>query len=161
QVEITHKSHLVRSLHDQSDEAIITGVNDLFSLNAEQERAFRIVAQHTGNPCAEQLKMYVGGMGGTGKSRVLNALIEYFKQQGESRRLIVVAPTGTAASIVQGSTYHYMFGINEINKDTMSRKAMAEVKERLHGVDYVFLDEVSMLSCADMYRISSRLALIL
>ncbi|KAK0472966.1 hypothetical protein IW261DRAFT_1570336 [Armillaria novae-zelandiae] len=43
----------------------------------------------------------------------------------------------------------------------MSRKAMVEVKEHLHSVDYVFLDEVSMLSCANMYRISSRLSLIL
>ena len=34
---------------------------------------------------------------------------------------------------------------------------LAHIKTRLQGVDYVFLDEVSMLSCCDMYKISERL----
>ncbi|KAK0224282.1 P-loop containing nucleoside triphosphate hydrolase protein, partial [Armillaria fumosa] len=161
QVEVVRQSHLVWSLHDESDEAITSSVTDHFLLNPEQERAFRIVAEHLGIPAAEQLRMYIGGMAGTGKTRVLNALIEYFVRQGESYRLVVVAPTGTAASIINGSTYHFMFGINEASKDSMSKKAMAEVKECLRGVDYIFLDEVSMLSCADLYRISSRLSVIL
>ncbi len=113
------------------------------------------------DPAAEQLKMYIGGMGGTGKTHVLNALTAYFKEQGESRRLIVVAPTGSAAALVKGSTYHFMFGINECHSDNISRKTLAEFKERLEGVDYVFLDEVSMLSCVDMYHISARLAMCL
>ncbi len=161
QVEVIHKSHLVRSLHDETEEIIMSEIGKEYSLNAEQERAFRIVAQHSANPMAEQLRMYVGGMGGTGKTRVLNALTAYFRRQGESRRLITVAPTGTAAALVKGSTYHFMFGINESQRNTMSKKSMAEVKDRLAGVNYVFLDEVSMLSCADLYKISSRLAVIL
>ncbi|KAK0433189.1 hypothetical protein EV421DRAFT_1718847 [Armillaria borealis] len=155
QVEIIKRSHLVRSLHDESEEGIINEVNDACSLNAEQERAFRIITQHMSNPMAEQLRMYVGGMGGTGKTRVLNAVTAYFRRQGEGNRLIAVAPTGTAAALVKGSTYHYMFGINETQRGTISKKALAEVKDRLASVDYVFLDEVSMLSCMDLYKISS------
>jgi len=34
----------------------------------------------------------------------------------------------------------------------------AQVKARLDGVDYTFLDEVSMVSCSDNYKISSQLA---
>ena len=34
----------------------------------------------------------------------------------------------------------------------------AQVKARLDGVDYLFLDEVSMVSCSDKYTISSQLA---
>ena len=37
-------------------------------------------------------------------------------------------------------------------------KGIAQVKEKLDGVDYVFLDEVSMLSCHDMYRVSAQMA---
>ena len=29
---------------------------------------------------------------------------------------------------------------------------------RLEGVDYIFIDEVSMLACHDMYKISAQLA---
>ncbi len=35
---------------------------------------------------------------------------------------------------------------------------MSKVKSRLMGVEYVFLDEVSVLSCVDLYKISARLA---
>ena len=34
----------------------------------------------------------------------------------------------------------------------------AQVKTRLEGVEYIFLDEVSMVSCDDNYKISSQLA---
>ncbi|KAK0421548.1 hypothetical protein EV421DRAFT_1726892, partial [Armillaria borealis] len=144
-------------MHHETDKEITTSVRTEYGLNAEQERAFRIVTQHAANPLADQLNMYIGGMGGMGKTRVLNALTRYFKEQGESARLTVVAPTGTSAALVKGSTYHFMFRINECNGESMSRKAMAEVKERLEGVDYVFLDEVSMLSCVNLYCISARL----
>ena len=39
------------------------------SLNEAQERAFRIVANHAVESNGEQLKMYLGGMAGTSKSR--------------------------------------------------------------------------------------------
>ncbi len=65
------------------------------------------------------------------KTRVLNALISYFRAQGESRRLVVVAPTGTAAALINGSTYHFMFGINECNGDSILKKSLSEVKGRL------------------------------
>ncbi|PBL04586.1 hypothetical protein ARMGADRAFT_1071029 [Armillaria gallica] len=44
QVEVVHKSHLVRSLHDDNEEVIISEIGEEYGLNTEQERAFRIVA---------------------------------------------------------------------------------------------------------------------
>jgi hypothetical protein len=44
-----------------------------FSLNKEQKRAFHIVANHAAETCPEQLKMYLGGMGGTCKTQVIKA----------------------------------------------------------------------------------------
>src|SRR5882762_5507065 len=41
---------------------LIEDVVTKFELNSEQERAFRIVANHAVTPGAEQLIMYVGGM---------------------------------------------------------------------------------------------------
>lgn len=65
-----------------------------------------------------------------------------------------MAPTRTAAALLGGSTYHYMFGINEYS----GASNLSQIRSRLAGVDYVFLDEVSMLSARDMYRISAQLA---
>jgi hypothetical protein len=118
------------------------------------QRAFRIIANHAVCQNPEQLCMYVGGMGGTGKSQVIKALSHFFLLRKEAHRFIIVAPTGSAAALLGGSTYHSMFGINE----RMSSSKNGHVKAKLSGVEYVFFDEVSMLSARDMYRINAQLA---
>ena len=55
-----------------------------YRLNEEQEHAFRIVANHASSKNQEQLTMYLGGMGGTGKSQVIKALITFFERRNES-----------------------------------------------------------------------------
>ena len=56
------------------------------TLNTEQARAYRIIAEHSLLEKPEALRMYLGGPGGTGKSRVISALKEFFDQQNQSRR---------------------------------------------------------------------------
>lgn len=155
-VKIVDKSYLERNFDPGPHKAVIAESITKFSLNTEQERAFRIVANHAVDPHAEQLKMYLGGMGGTGKSQVLKALGHFFSERKESHRFLVVAPTGTAAALLGGSTYHYMFGINSYS-DGGSFGGLPQIKSRLAGVEYVFLDEVSMLSARDLYKISFKL----
>ena len=77
-VKIVDKSYLEKSFvagehTNQIDETVLK-----FDLNKEQERAFRIVANHAISINKDQLKMYLGGMGGTGKSWVLEALSGFF-----------------------------------------------------------------------------------
>src|ERR1700734_4458863 len=122
------------------------------NLPLSKERAFRIIANHAVTPGYEQLMMYVGGMGGTGKSQVIKALMDFFKSRNESHRFVVFAPTGTAAALLQGSTYHSILGV-PIDGQTALRNETtnnAHVKARLDGVDYAFLDKVSMFSCSDI-----------
>jgi hypothetical protein len=142
---------------------IINATVALYSLNEEQERAFRIIANHISSPETEQLKMYLGGMGGTGKSRVIKAIIHLLSQRKEDHRFTVLAPTGTAAALLNGSTYHKALGIyrkNEVGLD-FSRSESAvlnDVRARLQGVQYLFIDEISMIACHELYSISARLA---
>jgi hypothetical protein len=51
-----------------------------FSLNEEQERAFRIIANHVSSTATEQLRMHLGGMGGTGKSQVIKIYLNKGKK---------------------------------------------------------------------------------
>ena len=62
-------------------EAMITE----FTLNVEQARAFKIICEQSLQKDVEPLKMYIGGAGGTGKSRVINALREFFIRRGQER----------------------------------------------------------------------------
>ena len=139
----------------KKDIDVIEAISNEFSLNEEQERAYRIITQHAISKSPAKLRMYLGGMGGTGKSQVIKALMKFFERRGELHRFLTVAPTGSSAAIIGGSTYHSVFGIHE---NSNSLKTLRDVKEKLQGVDYIFLDEVSMLSCQDMYRISAQLS---
>ena len=131
------KSYLEKKCRSTEWSAVIQDVMVEFNLNREQQRAFSIVANHAVNADSEPLKMYIGGMGGTGKTQVLKALMKFFDVRNESHRLVVVAPTGTAASLLGGSTYHYMFGISDLNEN-QNNTQLAQIKSRLAGVDYVF-----------------------
>ena len=46
--------------------------------------------------------MYLEGMGGMGKTQVIKALASMFNQRQEGHRFIVLAPTGTAAALLNG-----------------------------------------------------------
>ncbi|KAI0054515.1 hypothetical protein BV25DRAFT_1816959, partial [Artomyces pyxidatus] len=74
--------------------------------NEEQERAVRIVAEHYMYRDREQLLMYIAGVGGTGKSHVIRTITEFFLRVGESEKLLLSAPTGIAAVLIQGYTVH-------------------------------------------------------
>jgi hypothetical protein len=157
-VEVVDKSYIDCRFKATSkiDENIVAGSISKFQLNSEQKRAFRIISNHAMMEKPEKLCMYLGGMGGTGKSQVIKALMHFFNERKENHRFIVVAPTGAAAALLNGSTYHSVLGIND--GEFISASSLANIRARLDGVDYIFLDEVSMLSCRDIYKISAQAA---
>src|SRR5271168_857427 len=136
---------------------VLESVIQKFKLNTEQGRAFRIVANHATINNPTQLKMYLGGMGGTGKSQVLKALVEIFKDRNELHRIIIIAPTGSAAALLNSSTYHSVLNIGS-DRTRNDVTSQSNVRERLDGVDYIFLDEISMVACHELYQISASLA---
>ena len=82
------------------------------------------------------------GAGGTGKTTLLKKFIEE-----SDKKIIVCAPTGTAAVNIEGSTVHSVFGvpipaygakISDVKKNTF---------RILRKADIVIIDEISMLRC--------------
>ena len=133
-----------------------------FALNEDQQRAFLIVANHVLSASSEQLMMYLGGMAGTGKSRVLNATQAFFGSRNETHRILVLAPTGSTAALVRGWTYHSALGIgtgvDSIDGPRNDVAALRRLRTQLEGVTHIFIDEISMISCHELYAISSRLS---
>jgi predicted AAA+ superfamily ATPase len=58
----------------------------------------------------EQLKMYLGGMGGTGKTQVIKALLNFFTKRNEAHRLVILGPTGTSAALLGGFNLSFILG---------------------------------------------------
>jgi hypothetical protein len=71
--------------------------------------------------------MYLGGMAGTGKSQVIRALMSFFQAHNETFCFMCMAPTGSAASLIGGSTYHLVLGINPYCETTDQLASMSEV----------------------------------
>ena len=143
------------STYAKDMKAEVNNITSKFTLNTAQLRAFTIIANHSHPLCSEQLRMYIGSMAGTGKSQVIRSVIEFFKNRNEAHRFAIVAPTGNAAFLLGGTTYHSMFGISD-GKRVFSA-SLNKVKNNMIGVDTIFLDEVSMLSCQDLMKIHRQL----
>ncbi|EPS93696.1 hypothetical protein FOMPIDRAFT_1085568, partial [Fomitopsis schrenkii] len=82
-----------------------------FTLNEEQLLAFGLVTGHLHRHDSTPLRMYIGGIGGTGKSTVIKSIMAFLRARGEANRFLVLAPTGTAACNIDGQTYHSALGI--------------------------------------------------
>ncbi|KAF9061537.1 hypothetical protein BDP27DRAFT_1173611, partial [Rhodocollybia butyracea] len=100
--------------------AIQEEVIESFTLNNKQIQAFKIISstvisRHVfGEPeysNEEPLRMLLTGSGGTGKTRVVNAVKEVMRRYGIDHALRYMAPTGTAASLIGGTTIHKGLGI--------------------------------------------------
>jgi len=130
-----------------------------WTLNSEQARAFSTIATHSrqtsGN--VEPLRMYLGGPGGTGKSRVIAALTDYFALNGESRRLRLASFTGIASKNINGTTLHTALALNQHQKKSGNGKTKTDLIAMWTGVDYLFIDEVSMIGCVLLLQIHKAL----
>jgi hypothetical protein len=124
-----------------------------YSLNLDQCRAFNLIVSSS-TTRSSPLRLYLGGMGGTGKSQVIRALSEYYSLIGQKNCFYVVAPTGSAACLVDGSTYHSFLGL----RNGTDRKPDLALFNKFKLIHTIFLDEISMVSCVDLYRISDRLS---
>lgn len=133
-------------------------VLEKFTLNGEQTRAFLLTATHLHHHDPKPIRMHLGGMAGTGKSRVLLSLICFLDARDEGYRLLILGPTGSSAALIGGSTYHSALGINAQTEHNRTNSAsVAKLRSRLARVDLVFIDEVSMISCLDLMRINRQL----
>ena len=87
-----------------------------------------------------------------------------FEWKKEAHRFIILAPTGTAAALLNGHTYHSVLSIliskkedEELQPRISEAKAIHDARICMQGVQYVFIDEISMVACHELYAISSRL----
>ena len=149
---------------------VLSTIEQDFNLNVKQVQAFRIISQHfikkfvlkiaTEKP----LQMLMTGPGGTGKTHVVKALKEVMKKYGCEHNIRFLVPTGSAASLIDGSTIHKGLGIKILKADgrgkgnrspgesqedytvLVSIKNKSQLRDEWRNVNIVLLDEASLLS---------------
>jgi hypothetical protein len=153
-----------------------------FTLNRKQSVAFLLVCRqldlvHSGGSThgqpAPQLCQFIGGEGGTGKSRVIEALVELFAGKGISNRLLVTATSGTAAARINGITIHSACsfskdasrmsagrdkGVGGIGPSNSSNRYVnGPARMDWQEKHLLIVDEVSMLGARTLYMVNEQL----
>ena len=115
---------------DTEVQGLINDVVTEFNLNEGQRRAFRCVAlQSVGRgKVGDQLRLAIIGEGGTGKSRVIDALRSWFLKLGRSDELVVTATAGAAASNIKGSTLHRAASLSVVDK-VATKTTLSQVQD--------------------------------
>ena len=128
---------------------------DTASFSKSQRKVYDILYRHAfGNNFGHQLLMIVIGTAGTGKSFLINAIRQLFSSHDCSHRLRVTAPTGIAASSIQGCTIHSLLSllVNDIKGERLHSMQLT-----LADVDFLIIDEYSFLSVAVIDSLDRRL----
>lgn len=153
-----------------SQDDILQKVETTYSLNERQIQAFRIISRHyiaryVNQSSAETpLRMLMTGPGGTGKTHVIKAVKAVMDHYGCGHRIRFLAPTGSAASNIDGMTVHKGLGLKICKKDgrgkgdreigkssedmtiLVSVRNKTQIREEWKNVDILLIDEVSLAS---------------
>jgi hypothetical protein len=134
-----------------------------YTLNTLQTLALQLVCRFldryaTDPDSAGQHFQYTGGPGGTGKSRVVEALKWVFSARGQSHLLRITGTSGSAAAHIGGTTLHSACGLDTRRSSDKKLPLFSEAKKWMWKQKLVLvIDEVSMLGGATLYEASCRL----
>jgi hypothetical protein len=152
-----------------TQDELLNRIENDFSLNQRQAHAFRIISKHYVKryidkiPSEKPLRMLLTGPGGTGKTHVVKALKQVMSFYNCGHCIHFLAPTGSAASNIDGMTVHKGLGIKIAKKDgcgkgnreignstdettlLVSIQNKAQLQDEWKNIDVVLIDEVSLM----------------
>ena len=102
-----------------------------------------------------QMLMYIGGKAGTGKSRIVKAVIIALSLLQRHAEIVLMAPTGSAADNIDGNTYHTTLGMS-INNKTTIHPAPRRIQHLWANKTIMIIDEISMTDLQSLSRINKR-----
>ena len=149
----------------------IKELNQLYSKMAgvngkDQSDAFNVIVAHLleqdccktlDNPSG-QLRMFISGEGGTGKSFLVNSIrvyarIHYGYDGTKHGPVLVVAPTGVAANNIEGSTIDYACYTWQYSKHESDAHFLSKLQNNLGLIKLLIIDEVSMLGARQLGKL--------
>ena len=138
------------------------------SLNKKQFQIYTHILQHISRDNAQPLHIFITGGAGVGKSMVLRCVYQGLlrllaKKEGqnpEAPRIIISAPTGKAAYLVEGNTIHSILKIlpsRGNNYIPLSDLHKDSIRIKFRNLNTIIIDEVSMVGNTMLSFIHQRL----
>jgi len=154
---LTKAKPINRSIFDQSTLSIK-------SLTGPQKVAYETIKQtilsHSGQPSRVTDLFFIHAIAGAGKSFLLKALVQLLKQQNLKHE--VIAYTGIASHSAGGCTVHSFLNLRPKQSggfDYLCRLPVSKkFGERVKELQYLLIDECSLINCSLLYYISDRLS---
>lgn len=151
-------------------------------LNYRQTIAFELISERVIKSCptlndvsqdndmdrsanSEPLLMYLGGEGGTGKTRVIQALMILARELSMESMFVLCAPTGAAATNIDGQTLHSVLNLpfNQGRGGTTTKFKPSKPSKRMRywsSKRFLIIDEVSMIDQRGLYTIEQQVRLL-
>ncbi len=105
-------------------------------------------------PSSKQLLMFLGGCGGTGKSRIIQAFLDFARRWNSTSSIVVSATSGIAAMLIGGCTLHSALGIG--TKSNPPKPSENHVNA-WSSIGILIIDEVSMMRASLFDLLDTRL----
>ncbi|GBC15565.1 ATP-dependent DNA helicase PIF1 [Rhizophagus irregularis DAOM 181602=DAOM 197198] len=158
-----------RNLYVEQNDNVTDRVVDPHTLNEKQKIIFERVESHyqalilnPGN--VDALNVIVMGTAGTGKSYLINMIRSRLQEIARNNNItehspvLVLAPTGVAAFNIRGITIHSALSIPiSNNKLDLNGERLKKLQKKLEGVEYLIIDEKSMVGRRMLALIDMRL----
>ena len=101
--------------------------------------------------------MFLGGPAGSGKSCIMNALNAYFMRAGQDNWFLLTSYMGVTAQNIGGNTLHSVLNLGQNTSKPSQKHDNSDLMHMWDGVDYLLVDEVSMVGVQMMQSISEAL----
>ena len=102
----------------------------------------------------DQMLLYIGGEGGTGKSQMIKAIVAGMDLICRKDEVILMAPTGVAAHHIDGNTYHTSLGI--AISQTQRPTVPSRIRRLWSNKTIMIIDEVSMVDLSMLSTIENQ-----
>lgn len=133
-------------------------------LSIEQQQVVNLIRAQihylrTGVEIAEfRQSIIIQGKAGSGKSTLIQAITSVLNEELGSSSFIVLAPTGAAASNINGKTIHNGLRINIDNKlRSLNQVALNEIQQEFLNCNFIIIDEMSLIGCTLLRKVDIRL----
>ncbi|KAJ3834826.1 hypothetical protein F5878DRAFT_544224, partial [Lentinula raphanica] len=145
---------------------LMDSISRKFTLNEQQQHAYHIISLSVLNRDVfhlsewkhkPPLRMLLTGPGGTGKSHVVHAVRELMTYFGLAHTIRFMAPTGSAAKLINGTTVHSGLDSTEDHSVLVSIKNQQQLRDEWKDVLLLLLDEVSLVDQALIAEIDAAL----
>lgn len=142
---------------EPSVESLLALITTQYPLNHKQRMIItalirRILHPVRINSVCDQFLLYLGGIGGVGKTHLIRAFMFGLSILRKHSDVLVTASTGAAAANIDGATYHSILGFGN-NGNQPLRQA---TRTRLSHKKILILDEISMVSLENLIQINER-----